>query len=211
MRRRPDGRTERIAVVQFRVTGDADDFDLVTQVCLETAAYEIERWTCSRMSLAPTGPRPNRRRNRRTRRGYFDSSHLLLTVRERVPQRDASNASRPNASDHWPWPRARFSAEAQAPGADRLHEGRKARLNLRNHNVPKRVGHSTSECNGSLLFLMVESRPYSRFVLFLVTGECLPFPSSVARFRVGVPHAGPTGWLACLRFARGRQAVERSR
>src|SRR5438874_12945754 len=105
MRRRPDGRTERIAVVRFRVTGDADDFDLVTQVCLETAAYEIERWTCSRMSLAPTGPRPNRRRTRRTRRGYFDSSHLLLTVRERVPQRDASNASRPNASDHWPWPR----------------------------------------------------------------------------------------------------------
>ena len=45
MRRRADCRTERIAVVQFRVTGDADDFDLVAHVCLQTATDEIERRT----------------------------------------------------------------------------------------------------------------------------------------------------------------------
>ena len=45
MRRRADGRTERIAVVQFPVTGDADDFDRMTHVCLETATDKIERGT----------------------------------------------------------------------------------------------------------------------------------------------------------------------
>src|SRR5260370_28355402 len=44
-RQRADCRMKRIAVVQFRIAGDADDFDLVAHMCLQTATDEIERRT----------------------------------------------------------------------------------------------------------------------------------------------------------------------
>src|SRR5712691_8723124 len=44
-----------------------------------------------------------------------------LDVRERVPQRDGSNASQPSVSDHWPEPHA-SSSRSQNPGPNGLHD-----------------------------------------------------------------------------------------